>query len=186
MATSTINLHLLTCCTALKWAFNQKIIPENPCLGLTKFSITNKERGILTEAEAKAVFAVDWKDKRAFVASLVAATTGARQGECIALRRSDIGEDTLNITHSYSKFDGLKCPKNGHKRVVPLLPEVRAALLDLLKDNPYDVNDPFIFFSLKPDRPVDAKVILKGFREAIETVNEQYKTAAIYCIKLIF
>jgi hypothetical protein len=25
----------------------QKIIPENPCIGLTKFSVTNNKRGIL-------------------------------------------------------------------------------------------------------------------------------------------
>jgi hypothetical protein len=58
LATSTINQTLLICCTPLKWAFNQKIIPSNPVIGLTKFSITNKERGILTESEAKAVFSV--------------------------------------------------------------------------------------------------------------------------------
>jgi len=126
LATSTINLALLACCTPLKWAFNEKIIPANPVTGLTKFSITNKERGVLTEEEGCEVFAVDWKDKRAFVASLVAATTGARQGECLALRRSDIGDDRLHIAHNYSKLDGLKCPKNGYKRFAPLLPVVRA------------------------------------------------------------
>jgi integrase len=178
LSTSTINQALLICCTPLKWAFTEKIIASNPAVGLTKFSITNKERDILTEAEAKAVFAVEWKDKRAYVASLVSATTGARQGECLALRRSDIGKDTLNIAHSYSPIDGLKCPKNGHKRVVPLLPEVRAALLDLLKDNPYDIADPFIFFSLFADRPVDPKVILNGFKKAMDTVNAESIEAA--------
>ena len=175
LSTSTINQIMLVACTPLKWAFNEKIIPCNPVIGLTKFSITNKERGILTEAEAKAVFAVDWKDKRAFVASLVAATTGARQGECLALRRSDIGTDTLNIAHSYSPIDGLKLPKNNRKRTLPLLPEVRAALLDLLHDNPYDVDDPFIFFSLLPDRPVDCKVVLLGLKDALEKIKVDHK-----------
>jgi integrase len=171
LSTSTINQTILICSTALKWAFTEKIIPANPAIGLTKFSITNKERGILTEAEAAAVFAVEWKDKRSFVASLVAATTGARQGECLALRRSDIGTDTLNIAHSYSPIDGLKCPKNGHKRVVPLLPEVRAALLDLLQDNPYEVDDPFVFFLLLPDRPVYLKVIFDCVMEALNKIK---------------
>jgi integrase len=176
LATSTINQIILICCTPLKWAFNEKMIPANPAVGLTKFSITNKERGILTGTEAAAVFAVDWKDKRAFVASLVSATTGARMGECLALRPSDIGEDTLNIAHSYSPIDGLKCPKNGHKRVVPLLPEVRAALLDLLNDNPHnEVDDPFVFFSLLPDRPVDPKVILDGLKEALQKIEVDHK-----------
>jgi integrase len=164
---------MLTATTPLKWAFNQKIIPENPATGLTRFSITNKERGVLTEAEAAEVFSVGWEDKRAFVASLVAATTGVRSGECLALRRSDIGTDTLNIQHSYSALDGLKAPKNGHKRAVPLLPEVRAALLDLLRDNPHRVDDPFVFYSLREDRPVDPKVILEGLHTTLDTLNAE-------------
>jgi len=51
---------------------------------------------------------------------------------------------------------------------VPLLPAVRAALIDLLEDNPYDTEDPFVFYSLKPDRPVDSGVLLKGLYEALE------------------
>ena len=175
LATSTINQTLLVCCTPLKWVFNEKIIPVNPTVGLTKFSVTNRERGVLTEAEAAAVFAADWKDRRAFVASLVAATTGARQGECLALRRSDIGADTLNIAHSYSALDGLKCPKNGRKRIVPLLPEVRAALLDLLGDNPHGGDDPFVFFSLLREKPLDPGVIRGGLKEALAKAGVDHR-----------
>jgi hypothetical protein len=90
LSTSTINQIVLVATTPLKWAFGEKIIPANPAIGLTKFSITNKERGVLTEKEAGAVFALDWTDKRAYVASLVSATTGSRQGECLALRKSGL------------------------------------------------------------------------------------------------
>ena len=179
MATSTINQILLCACTPLKYAFNQKYIASNPCQGLTKFSVTNKERGILTEKEAAAVFAVDWKDKRAFTASLLACTCGARQGEILALRRSDIGTDTLSIAHSYSQLDGLKCPKNGHKRIAPLLPEVKAALLGLLNDNPHNVDDPFIFYSIYPDRPVDPQIVLDGFKDALKKIGVDYKSRSI-------
>jgi integrase len=61
---------------------------------------------------------------------------------------------------------------------VPLLPEVKAALLDLLKDNPHSVGDPFIFYSLRPERPCDPKVILDGFKESMDAVNEKYIKAA--------
>jgi len=179
LSTSSINQIILIAQTPLRWAFNEKIIASDPTRGLTKFSIVNKERGILTEKEAAAVFAADWKDKRAYVASLVSATTGARQGECLALRKSDIGEDTVNITHNYSPIDGLKCPKNGHKRIVPLLPEVKAGLLDLLDKNPHkEVDDPFIFFSMYSDRPVVPNVILEGLKKAMDTVNREYMEAA--------
>jgi len=186
LSTSTINQILLICCTPLKWAFSEKIIPANPAIGLTKFSITNKERGILTEAEAAEVLKPEhWEDKRAYVASLVSATTGARQGECLALRRSDIGIDTLNIAHNYTRLDGLKCPKNTHKRIAPLLPEVRAALLGLLESNPHidkknpdPVYDPFVFYSLKKDKPCDPKILLDGFKDAMDSVNSGFMEAA--------
>jgi integrase len=179
LATSTINQTVLICSTALKWAFAEKIIPSNPVIGLTRFSVTTKERGILTEAEATEIFTVDWKDKRAFVASLVAATTGARQGECLALRRSDIGTDTLNIAHSFSPVDGLKLPKNNRQRIVPLLPEVRAALLDLLNGNPHESNDPYIFYSIRPDKPTDPQIILEGLKDALKKINVDYKSRNI-------
>jgi integrase len=175
LSTSTINQTVLICSTALKWAYNEKIIPANPVIGLTRFSVTTKERGILTAAEAAEIFTVDWKDKRAFVASLVAATTGARQGECLALRCSDIAENTINIAHSYSPVDGLKCPKNEHKRIVPLLPEVRAALMDLLNDNPHESDDPYIFFSIRPDKPTDPQIILEGLKDALKKIGVDYK-----------
>jgi len=182
LATSTINQILLICQTPLKWCYKQEIIPVDPCIGLTKFSIKNKKRGVLTVEEARSLFYTHkelWTDKRAFVASLVAASTGARQGECLALRRSDIGEETINIIHSYSTLDGLKCPKNGESRNVPLLPIVRAALLDLLKDNPYNVDDPFVFFSLSPDRPVDSKILLLGLQETLGKLDIDYKSRNI-------
>ena len=183
LATSTINQALLICCTPLKWAFNEKIIPTNPAIGLTKFSVINKERGVLTFDEAAALFSVEWKDKRAFAASLLSATTGLRQGECLAIRKSDIGKDMLNIKHSYSMRDGLKCPKNGHKRIVPLLPEVRTALLDLLHNNPHDVDDPFVFYSLIPNKPIDRVVIYEGLIEAIKKINEISQKEAEYANK---
>jgi len=187
LATSTINQILLICCTPLKWAFNEKIIPSNPCQGLTKFSIKNRKRGVLNVEEAKALFLTCkelWKDKRAYVGSLVAASTGARMSECLALRRTDIGEKTIHIAHRYVRIDHFKeGTKNEETRNVPLLPIVRAALLDLLNDNPHlatdpPVADPFIFYSLQADKPCDNKVLLDGLKETIASINNHYVEAA--------
>jgi integrase len=175
LATSTINQTLLVCCTPLKWAFKEKIIPSNPALGLTKFSVTNRERGILTGDEASALFASPWRDRRAYAASLLSATTGARQGECLALRLSDIGEDTVSIAHSWSGLDGLKCPKNGHKRKAPLLASVREELLGLLEENPHDAGDPFVFYSADPERPCGGAVLLDGLKDAMSALGIDHR-----------
>jgi integrase len=187
LSTSTINQILLICCTPLNWAFNQKYIPENPNVGLTKFAIKNKKRGVLTIKEMRALLLCEnidkiWKDKRAYVASFIAASTGARQGECLALRRSDIEfePDMINIAHGYNRRDGLKCPKNGETRLVPLIPQVHSLILELLNENPHidTVPDPFIFYSLQPDKPCDSKFLLEGFKDAMDNVNNEYMELA--------
>ena len=58
---------------------------------------------------------------------------------------------------------------------MPLLPEVRVILLDLLKDNPHDDDDPFVFFSLRPGKPVDPKVVLEGLKETLAKINVDHK-----------
>jgi integrase len=58
---------------------------------------------------------------------------------------------------------------------VPLLPEVRAALLGLLKDNPHNTGNPFVFFSLQQGRPVDPKIILEGLKEALNKIKVDHK-----------
>ena len=95
------------------------------------------------------------------------------------MRRSSIGDDTLNIAYSYAPIDGLKeGTKNGETRIIPLLPFVKTALLDLLNDNPHNIDDPFIFYSLQPDKPCDCKVLLNGLNETIEAVNKKYLAIA--------
>jgi integrase len=160
--------------TALSWAFREKMIAVDPGDGLLKYIGGSKKRGVLTPAEAKAVFSVRWPDRRAFVANLFSCTTGLRAGEVLALRESDLSSSPyLNITYSWSPIDGLKAPKNGEARTVPLLPEVRELLFDLLKKNPYsgEVEDPFIFYGKLPGKPLDEKVLLKSFKAACRDVG---------------
>jgi hypothetical protein len=56
LATSTINQIIMTCQIPLRWCYRQGIIPADPCAGLTKFSIKNKKRGVLTAEEARELF----------------------------------------------------------------------------------------------------------------------------------
>ena len=95
-------------------------------------------------------------DSAAMVGNLLSATTGMRQGEVLAVRGADIGEGGLNVAHSWSAADGIKSPKNGEARRVPLLPEVREALLAQLAANPHtDLPEAerFVFWGLAPDKP---------------------------------
>jgi integrase len=101
-----------------------------------------------------------------------------RSGEVLALRQEDIEPRVLNIRHSWSVYDGLKAPKNGEARRVPLLPEVKAKLLELANDNPHGP-DGFIFYGSLANKPVDAKILLGGLHETLEEIGIDSKARGI-------
>lgn len=68
---------------------------------------------------------------------MLAATTGLRQGVIMALHPGDIGEVVIHFQHSWIDTDGLKTPKNGEERRVPVLPEISRKLFELVAMNPY-------------------------------------------------
>ena len=145
LSASSINKILITATTALSWAFREGLVAVDSTSKLMRLSGTTEKRGVLTPLEVQALFATQWRDKRAQAASLLACTTGMRNGEVLALKLNDIGEKVINVRHSWSAYDGLKTPKNGEARRVPLLPEVREKLLELANDNLHG-EEGFIFY----------------------------------------
>jgi integrase len=143
--------------------------------GLLRFSGEGRKRGVLTPKEAALVFAAAWNDKRCFAANLLSITTGLRSGEVLALRKSDISgsENILFVEHSWNLADKLKSTKNGESRKVPLLPEVKNMLLELINENPYQgkVENPFIFYGMAKDNPMCNRLLLDSFKEACREVG---------------
>jgi integrase len=173
LTSSTINNIMIVGTSALKWAYTERIIPIDPTEGLTTFTGEGKSRDVLTEEEIEILFQVGWQDKRAYVAALVSLTTGIRSGEVRALRRESIRSDVLDVSYSWNDTEGLKCPKNGEPRRAPLLPEVKALLLELLAESPWTTQDnPFVFYGEKPDQPCSGELFRRNFLRAIkETAN---------------
>ncbi|MCK4513069.1 tyrosine-type recombinase/integrase [bacterium] len=166
LAPNTRQRILVVGTTALKWACNEERIPANPTEGILTFSGDPKKRGIPEPAEAAALFKLDWPDEQVKVGNILAATTGLRAGEIVALRREDVGESVLTVRHSYSERDGLKAPKNGETRVVPLRPAMRDTLLHLAETNPHGTSG-FLFHGVSPDVPMNPREFLAGLREML-------------------
>jgi len=174
LAGKTVNNVVLPGRVALRWAFNEKMIPEDVTAGLGGYSGGEKKRGILTDGEMEKLRnAGYWENKKAYCAFMLSSTSAMRMGECLALRREDIGEKVIYIRHNWNIHDGLKTPKNGEERHGVLLPEVRALLLDLLADNPTaESGKQFIFFSdATPDKPCNDWIFTFYFKKAIESAG---------------
>lgn len=169
LATQTRS-HILNAGTvAIRWAYTNEMIPTNPAENVSKYSIQRRERGILSSNEARRLFTLQWDDNRHRVANLVAMTTGLRAGEIAALRLMDIGDEYLSVNHSWSEQDKLKSTKTGDTRKVPLVPQVRDALLTVTNQNPHEVNPTsFVFWSLREsDRPMAARGFSDALREML-------------------
>jgi integrase len=186
--TKTINDIMSVGLVALRWATNEGMIPCNPAQGLKLFSGETKKRGVLTPDEAAKLFALEWEHDSSYIANMIACTTGLRRGEVVALRKSDIGDKILHVRHSWSSIDGLKCPKNGEVRKVPLLPEVKSRLLSFLAMNPYKdlygsymshITDPYIFYGKTPDKPGKLNCFLDDLKKACIDIGVDAETRNI-------
>jgi len=175
LSASYKNKILLAGKIALKWAFQNELITTDPTSRKVNFKVKPEKKRVLTPQEAEILFnKIQWNDKRSYIGNLLSITTGMRSGEVLAIRKSDIDpvKPVLYCNHSFSLMDGLKTPKNGETRKIPLLPEVKKLLLELLEENPHKENpDPFIFYGLLDDKPMDQKFLLNGLKAACRAAN---------------
>jgi len=170
LAGKTVNNIMQLSVTALKWAYLEKLIPEDITEKIGGFSGDGKKRDTFETAEIEKLNDTKyWTDKRAYAAYRLASTSALRRGECLALRRGDIGENILHIRHGFNYIDGLKTPKNGEERKAYILPEVKKLLMELLADNPYKTgDDQFVFYGIEADDPCNVNHFSRHLRAAMK------------------
>jgi hypothetical protein len=149
---------------ALKWCFAKGLIENDITSGITLFSGKTPKRQILSPDMVQKLFAAEWTDKRAKLASMLSCVTGLRSGEVRGLHLADIGQDCLYVRHSWNSIDKLKTTKNNEERIVQLpFPFIIQGLLELGKSNPHNLgNDGFIFYSTLPDKPLERKSLMSA------------------------
>jgi integrase len=153
----------------LREAFRLGVIPNDPTRPIRKLWVPHTEKGIPSTAEIRALSSMQWPDTRAKVAFLTATVCGLRLGEIRGLQKEDIRDDTLAVQHSFSVVDGLKAPKNGRPRVVPLPAFLRDELRDLVSRNPH--GEEWIFWGKTPGHPLSPGVIADGFSNALAAIG---------------
>jgi len=154
----------------LRWAFSKGKIEADPTRGHILYSGEERERQILSPAAATAAFRIEWKDERAKLANMLAAVTGMRLGEIIALRLQDLGPDCLYVRGAWGRADGLKLPKNNKPRTVELpFPDLLQGLIRQAQQNPWGVSpDSFVFWTeYKDGIPMQGQQFVKGLRAAL-------------------
>jgi integrase len=158
----------------LRWAFSKGKIDKDPTRGHIMFSGDEAERNIVTPAVAAALFRADWKNDRAKHANMIAAVTGMRSGEILALRLQDLGADCLYVRGSWNSTDKRKGTKNNKTRTVELpFPGLIRELFEQAQRNPWGVSpDSFVFWSeAKKGIPMSSQIFVTGLRDALRQIG---------------
>jgi len=175
LASKTTNNYIAIGATAIRWAFNEGMIPKDITKNLNGFVGGERKRDILTYEEIEKLKDFQyWENKKTYTAFRLASSSALRSGECCALQREDIGEAVLYVRHGYNRIDKLKSTKTEQERKVYLLREVRALLLDLLKENPCTDDPPkqYIFYSdTDPEKPCNGEIFRRGLMKAIKSAR---------------
>jgi integrase len=165
----------------LRWAFSKGQIEADPTRGHLLFSGEAKERNLLSPTAATAAFRTEWKDERAKLANMLAAVTGMRNGEIVALRFQDIGPDCLYVRGSYNPEDKTKLPKNNKTRTVEVpFPELIHGLIEQARQNPWGVSpDSLVFWSTTRSKaPMQGRTFGTELRKALIQVGFTPEKAA--------
>jgi len=131
---NTANKTLAVLKTILKEALFREDLQRDPTAGVGNLKEDRGEAGIFTAAELRALFPVaglgPWKNIQDKTVFLVAASTGMRRGEILALRwrHVDFEHALVNVDEAWKGREETGTPKWGHKRVVAL-PDFTAEVL---------------------------------------------------------
>lgn len=122
LAPATVNRYSASLAAVITWSIKKRIAPKgyvHPCRSVERRAEHNEKTRFLSEAERtrllEACKASEWP--LLYLLVLLALTTGARKGELLSLRFSDID---LQRGEAY-----VQRTKNGEPRVLPLVPAVR-------------------------------------------------------------
>lgn len=138
----------------LKTVFHEALfrgdIPLDPMAGIGNLKTDKTIRGVFTRSELAALF-VDcpghWGSRGAFTAFALAASTGMRRGEILALRwrALDLDAGMIRITEAWKGGEEIGTPKSGKARVAPLTSKMVQILRDWFDESVRIAADDFVF-----------------------------------------
>jgi integrase len=184
----SINLIYMAFRTILKEAFRLGFISADPTVRVQGLAEEKPRRGILSIAELKKLFAGDalatrWKGNlKLYVANILSASTGMREGEIRGLLIKDVHDDYIDVQHSWEQGYGLKGAKWGSERRVTVPKSVTTFLEKLIEQSPYKDEDDLVFFGESRTTPLHARAFINALYDALVTIGideEERKARAI-------
>ena len=176
LSADTVNKTMTAGNMPFEFLVKEGLIKANPMVGVERFKVTARKRGIPTETEMKQLIALDWNwtDSAYKLAFKVAALFGLRAGEISGLQVCDVDAvaDLLYIRHSWNDVDKLKDTKNGDDRTIPIEHGVALELINNARRNPCYGDTSYVFWSFKvPEQPMWPSSFEDDFYRAMREIG---------------
>jgi integrase len=165
----------------LRWAFFQGFIPNDPTTSFKYIAYKPQEKGALSSDEMASIEALVWQDIRQKAALVLGFSCGLRRGEIRALRwkHIDLNGHIISVTENYTDDDGMREPKAGSSRIVPVFGTVLEILNELKRTNPYGgEQEDFVIPNVERDKPLAAITIKRGFERIMDAIGIDRTTRA--------
>ena len=150
-------------------ALMQELVERNPAEHIKPLAKIGKRRGCFTVDQIKRLFAFPWAHCHAYVACLLAASTGMRMGEIRALTIEQVHEGYITVDASWNDIEGRKSTKSGYGRIVPVSDGVMKELRAILPPEG-------LVFTYNGRVPMGDKTITSRLDERMTELGIDYKT----------
>jgi integrase len=156
----------------LNWNPNEKGI-------VRKVGVASKQRGRFSIEEINALFAEEnfekcWKGHRLYwLVNYIAAQTGMRIGEVLALWDEDVFPDHLHVAHSYSCHYGRGTTKTKEVRDVPITPSLYKLIEPFLGTGKY------VLSQTRGERPATPNLARQALIRALEALGIDWKARGL-------
>jgi integrase len=177
LANPSVNNVMNTLKSVLNEAYRLELIKSNPADRIKKLINNSRPKGTFIEDWINRLFNPAlkeqlWKGKEGiYLINLIAATTGMRQGEILALRRKSIKDGYIDINATWTQKHGLKPPKYDSYRLVCFPKCLSKELLSYLNVFVDKEDDAFLFQGRIKGKPIDHQVVNDGLYYAMKQLE---------------
>ncbi|HNY21107.1 MAG TPA: site-specific integrase [Treponemataceae bacterium] len=163
---------------AVRWAYMREEIPHNPFALIKKAYHECRERGVLTPQEAIRIISLEGFDPFRKLVALLGLLCGMRCGEIRGLQWGDIDVEgrMIDLRHNFVANDGLKGPKAGSSRKIPIVDSVLTLIMCVKARSLWHEAGDYVFSSDvergKPRSPIYFRYSLELVLIEIEVTKE--------------
>jgi integrase len=170
----SVNTTLQAMRIAVRYAVAREELPKDPFRNIKNATENHREKGILSPSEVSRLIQSPANDPYNRLAVLLGIFCGLRRGEARGLQWGDIENGIINIRHNYLESEGLKMPKCGSVRMVPIPQSVQLVfeIIRNLSGSPQP-NDFVLHNPVKPDKPFSPKYFQRALTNELRAIGIQ-------------